>query len=221
MLSDFVGVGCGCRWLTEPPLAQHVGSRGLAGHFSHSRGSVRRNFRLAEGGALNSAWIAVLGTLGGVTVTATAGLLTAMLTARQQRATLERQIQRETKDKLREERRVAFVDYLKAYDTAMGKAQGVMDSRDSTPSVQADLPRPFETVAETEMGYVNQAYLTITITASREQTREAAAESTSKLWRVGNAAMSGDKESYEREVEASREPWRRLRDEMRKELDVE
>jgi hypothetical protein len=70
------------------------------------------------------------------------------------------------------------------------------------------------------MGYVNQAYLTITITASREQTREAAAESTSKLWRVGNAAMSGDKDSYEREVEASREPWRRLRDEMRKELDV-
>jgi gas vesicle protein len=59
---------------------------------------------------MNTAWIAVIGTLGGVAVTAAAGLLTAMVTGRQQQATLERQFQQQTNSKVREERRAIFVE---------------------------------------------------------------------------------------------------------------
>jgi len=96
------------------------------------------------------------------------------------------------------------VDYLKAYDVALGKAYSIMNADNSAGSAQADVSRPFEAVAEAEMGMVNQAYLTITITGSRE-TREAAGECTGALWRIGNAAMSGDEKEFNREVESARE----------------
>lgn len=163
----------------------------------------------------------MVGTLGAVVVTATAGLLTAMLTTRQQRETLERQLKQETNSKIREERRAVFVDYLKAYDAAMGQAFKVMISHDSMTLTQTDPPRPFETVANAEVASVNQAYLTLTITASNSETREAADECNDTLWRIGKAAMSGNKESFDQEVEGAREPRRRLRAAMRKELGME
>ena len=169
---------------------------------------------------MSTAWIAVAGTLGGVVVTAAAGLLTAMLTGRHQRTTLERQFQQEADNRIHDERRSVFVDYLKAYDDAMGRAHSIMNSGPTAASPQADRPPPFETEAEAEMSRVNQTYLLISITALRD-TREAASDCTGTLWRIGNAAMSGDKESFNREVEAAHEPRRRLRAAMRRELGVE
>jgi gas vesicle protein len=169
---------------------------------------------------LNTAWIAVIGTLGGVAVTAAAGLLTATLTGRHQRATLERQFQQEADNRIHDERRSVFVDYLKAYDDAIGRAHSIMNLGATVVSPQADRAPPFETEAAAEMSRVNQAYLMITITALGD-TRKAARDCTGTLWRIGRAAISGDKESFDREVEAAREPRERLRAAMRRELDVE
>jgi hypothetical protein len=162
----------------------------------------------------------VAGTLGGVALTAAVSLLTALLVGRQQRAVVERRLQQEVGQKIREERRTTFVDYLAAYDAAMGCAYRVMISSTETQSSGTDRQRPFETIAEAEMGNVNKSYLTITITASAE-TREAARECTGALWKVGNAAMSGDKETFNREVENARGPRSDLRAAMRRELSVE
>ena len=70
------------------------------------------------------------------------------------------------------------------------------------------------------MANINQAYLTITITASAE-TREAANECTGVIWKIGNAAMSGNRDDFNYALESAREPRRRLRVAMRKELGVE
>ena len=103
----------------------------------------------------------------------------------------------------------------------MGWAYQVMNSsRSSAPPDSAGTGQPFETVADKEMSDLNQAYLTITITASAE-TREAADKCTGSIWRIGNAAMSGDEEVFNREVEDGRDPIRTLRAAMRHELGIE
>jgi hypothetical protein len=168
---------------------------------------------------VGSAWIAVIGTLGGVAVTALAGLGTAVLVGRQQQAVEQTRFRQETGQKIREERRTIFVEYLAAYDAALGRAHQVFNSSVPAAFDEVAEPRPFETVAETEMGRVNQAYLTITITALRE-TREAASECTGVLWEIGNAAMSGDRLAFNLAVENGREPRHTLQAAMRKELDV-
>jgi hypothetical protein len=122
----------------------------------------------------------VIGTLGGVVVTAAAGPATAMITGRQQRASLERKLQQDVAGKIRDERRTAFMEYLKAYDVAMGKAYSVLNAYQPRTPGQPLRPPAFEIVAETEMASVNRAYLMITITASG-QTREAAGECTATL----------------------------------------
>lgn len=167
-----------------------------------------------------SAWIAVIGTLGGVALTAVAGLLTAVLAGRQRRAAAQTQFRQETGQRIRDERRAVFVEYLAAYDAALGRAHQVFNAPDRAAYGEGESFRPFETVAEAEMGRVNQAYLTMTITASGK-TREAASECTSALWKIGNAAMSGDEAVFNRAVEDAREPRRVLLAAMRKELGVE
>ena len=169
---------------------------------------------------MESAWIAVIGTLGGVAVTAVAGLLTALLVGRQQRAAAERKFQHDTGQKIREERRSTFVEYLSAYDAGMGKARQVFNSRAESEPEEVTSLKPFETVADPEMARVSQAYLTITITASGE-TREAADECTGALWKVGNAAMSGDESAFNLALEDAHAPRRALRAAMRKELGIE
>jgi hypothetical protein len=63
---------------------------------------------------VEAAWIAVIGTLGGVLITALTGITTAMLTARFQARASVRQIQVETVRLLRAEKRDIFVQYLEA-----------------------------------------------------------------------------------------------------------
>jgi hypothetical protein len=105
---------------------------------------------------VNSAWIAVIGTLGGVALTATAGLLTAMLSGRQQQEALSRQFRQEDNRKIREERRAIFVEYLTAYDAALGRAYQVVNNlHASARSTSTPEGRPFETVAEKEMARLN------------------------------------------------------------------
>jgi predicted kinase len=70
---------------------------------------------------MDSATLAVVGTLSGVVITATAALLGNLLTARQQRATTERQLLHTVDERLRTERREAFVDYFAAYSALREK----------------------------------------------------------------------------------------------------
>jgi hypothetical protein len=66
-------------------------------------------------GLVEAAWIAVVGTLGGVIVTAVVGLLGTLITLRNQRAVMESQIGAQAAQKLRDDRKEAFVEYLSAY----------------------------------------------------------------------------------------------------------
>jgi hypothetical protein len=64
---------------------------------------------------MNSAWIAVIGTLGGVVVTALSAVLVAWLTTRSQHLTLDRQRDHDIAEHRRAERREIFIEYLAAY----------------------------------------------------------------------------------------------------------
>lgn len=122
---------------------------------------------------MGSAWIAVIGMLGGVATTALAGLGTAVLVGRQQQAADETRFRHETGQRSRDERRTIFVEYLAAYGDALGRAHQAFNSSVRAAFGEVAELRPFETVAEAEMGRVNQAYLTITITALRDTRRAA------------------------------------------------
>lgn len=168
---------------------------------------------------MGSAWIAVIGTLGGVAVTALAGLGTAVLVGHQQQAAEETRFRHETGQRIRDERRAIFVEYLAAYEAALGRAHQAFNSSVQPAFGEVVESRPFETVAEAEMGRVNQAYLTITITALRD-TRKAASKCNDVLWKIGNAATSGDERAFNLAVESGHEPRHALQAAMRKELGV-
>jgi hypothetical protein len=102
---------------------------------------------------------------------------------------------RQTVQKVREERQMIFVEYLAAFDAALGKAHQAFASPVQAASNEAAGQHPFATVAQAEMGRVSQAYLTVTITAGAE-TREAAKACVDALWKAGNAAVSGDEAAY-------------------------
>jgi hypothetical protein len=72
--------------------------------------------------ATSVAWITVIGTLGGVVVTATVGMLTASLTLRSQRERTEREHRFAVESDVRKARRDSYVRYIvsaqKVFDTA-------------------------------------------------------------------------------------------------------
>src|SRR5215472_3278809 len=100
---------------------------------------------------MSDSWIAVIGTLGGVAVTALAGLVTAVVVGRQQRAAIEIQFRHETGRRIREERRTIFVEYLTAFDSALGKAHQVFTSPVQAALKEAAGTQPFAAVAQAEM----------------------------------------------------------------------
>jgi ABC-type long-subunit fatty acid transport system fused permease/ATPase subunit len=64
---------------------------------------------------VDPAWIAVFGTLSGVVVSTVGGITTSSLTSRNQRLASQRQLESAADDKIRQEVRESFVDYLSAY----------------------------------------------------------------------------------------------------------
>ena len=77
---------------------------------------------------MNTAWIVVIGTLSGVAVTAVTGLIGARLTINSQRDQARAQRNHEARNKLRDERRAAFVAYLSAYQALLGRALEAMEN---------------------------------------------------------------------------------------------
>jgi len=78
---------------------------------------------------MDPAWIAVIGTLGGVAVTAISAVTVASLTTRSQRLTLDRQRDHELAEHRRAERRETFIEYLAAYSELREKVELPPDHR--------------------------------------------------------------------------------------------
>jgi hypothetical protein len=83
-----------------------------------------------QSGGLNSNWITVVGTLGGVAITAATGLLTLVFTERNQRSRMEIENAANRQRDLLQDRRAAFLDYLGAYRRMYSKGLDVSESGD-------------------------------------------------------------------------------------------
>jgi hypothetical protein len=173
---------------------------------------------------VNNSWIVVIGTLGGVVVTATAGLITAYLSSRQRVAEAEHQARLERQRQIRDERRAIFVEYLSAYRTMYSRAleiaaQGGAPDNSSVTQVRVAM-KLFERTATAEALEYSRTYYTVTISASKE-TREAADEATRTLWELAAAAVTGNQPAVEEADSNTAEPRRRLRSAMRADLGID
>jgi ADP-ribosylglycohydrolase len=158
---------------------------------------------------MEAAWIAVIGTLGGVLLTAVASLLSARLTVNSQRAAAASQRLHEARNKLRDERRAAFVTYLSAYQALAHRAIEKIE----TPHSADDRGR----FGEEERGSFSRAYQELLITADSPETVDAARAATATLWDMVQAVQSGPEAFREAEGRAQA-PRRQLRAAMRDEL---
>jgi hypothetical protein len=154
-----------------------------------------------------NAWIAVIGTLGGVLITAVVSLLSTRQTQQAQRAAAESQRAHEVWARLREERRMTFVGYFVAYQALLARAVEVTES---------DAPEHGR-FGDEERELFTRAYNELLITAEQADTLDAARRATAALWDVVRAASSSTEEFDELE-ERAREPRRELRKAMRAEL---
>jgi hypothetical protein len=170
---------------------------------------------------LDTAWIAVIGTLSGVAVTGITGLIGARLTINSQREQARAQRDHEARNKIRDERRAAFVAYLSAYQALLGRALEAMEN--PTLKSAAELRRTdggtdivATRYAEQERRDFTRAYEHLLIAADKPETVAAARDATAKLWDIVRAV--GSQELFDVAEEKARAPRRMLRQRMREEL---
>ncbi|GGN66006.1 hypothetical protein [Nocardia rhizosphaerihabitans] len=164
---------------------------------------------------MDPAWIAVFGTLSGVVVSTVGGITTSSLTSRNQRLASQRQLESAADDKIRQEVRESFVDYLSAY-TALRDRILVFRNECSEASTPATL---IEAFAPSESTDFNRAFHTLQITASASVSAAADAAQ-AQLWDLAKAAEEHDSEAFERELAAGSPLRRALHAAMRTELGV-
>jgi hypothetical protein len=171
---------------------------------------------------VDSQWIAVAGTLGGVIITATVGLLTADMTGRQQKAKELREASLRLQSNLRDERRRAYVAYLSDYRVVYSRAHQLARDNDATldgfPVRVSE--HAFEQRFPDEVTAFSRSYYELSITAG-EPVREAADACTNTIWKLAVAAVSGNATAVAVADEATHEPRRALRAAMREELNGE
>ncbi len=153
--------------------------------------------------AMDAAWIAVIGTLGGVALTALASLQSARLTVNSQRAAAQRL--HDAHEKLRDERRAAFVTYLSAYQALNSRAVEKIEG----PSAHDVVGR----FGDKESNAFSRAYQELLIMAERPETVEAARVATAALWEMVEAVPSGV-EAFREAEQRAQAPRRRFRAEM-------
>src|SRR4051812_12546993 len=123
---------------------------------------------------MDPAWIAVIGTLGGVIVTATSAVAVASLTTRSQRLTLDRQRDHDLSEHRRAERRETFIDYPAAYSELRQK---ILALNEQPPPHAAHLAEQFPV----EVARFSRAYQALRI-FSNPTTGQAAHDCSSHLW---------------------------------------
>jgi hypothetical protein len=161
---------------------------------------------------MDPAWIAVLGTLGGVVVTSITGVSVGVLTTRGQQRSVERQRSHETAEHRRAERRDTFVEFLAAYSELREKVLA------SGQQAQANA-LPLSEVFPTEVSRFSRAYQALRI-FSDDRTGEAARKCSSQLWALAEAVDRGDADAIATDREEGRRLRRQLRAEMQRELGV-
>jgi hypothetical protein len=171
---------------------------------------------------MSDPWVVVVGTLGGVVLTSVTGLIGIILTTRHQRAIAELGAQREVEDRLRDERRETFVNYLTAYQDMYGKALAIATSRFQGRSKDEPFPLgpSFLERAPEETTRFSRAYHELSITGG-PNTRKIARDCTSRLWDLVYASTDADAETFERLKVQARPSRQSLREAMRTELGVE
>lgn len=158
---------------------------------------------------MDAAWIAVIGTLGGVALTALASLAQRAAHLEQPAGAATAQRLHDAHEKLRDERRGAFVSYLSAYQALNSRAVEKIED----PSAHEAIGR----FGDKERNAFSRAYQELLITAERPETVEAARAATAALWDMVQAVSSGV-EAFRDAEQRAQAPRRRLRAEMRDEL---
>jgi hypothetical protein len=175
--------------------------------------------------SVDTAWIAVIGTLAGVGITVLGGISTALIASKNQRLTAEQQNKYQVSDKLRKERRDVFVEYLTSYQKMYGEARIIADRRfrggesSAIPDGQFEAGRIFERHAPQQAIELGRAYYTLVIT-SGPGVRFAADACTSTLWAVARASVAGDSATYDTALNDASRARKVLRDKMREELEI-
>lgn len=152
---------------------------------------------------MDSAWIAVIGTLGGVVVTSVTGIMVGWLTIRGQRQNTDRQRAHEVAEHRRAERRETFVEYLAAYSELREKVLSMVDN--ASPATV-----PLAEIHPTEVARYSRAYQALLI-FSTPPTGEAANNCSAHLWDLADAVRRGD----EAAIAHDRDEGRRLRGALR------
>lgn len=166
---------------------------------------------------MGGAWIAVIGTLCGVGLTAVSGLISSVLVARRARSDAEWQAAEAIKDKRRLEVREAFVDFLTCY-TALRDRILVFNER-HVPQSPGDTRFVIESVAPDESTAFKRSADMLLITAAAE-TSETATRASLGLWALAAAAERRDAVQFIRELEAGTAVIRELYSSMRSELGI-
>jgi hypothetical protein len=163
---------------------------------------------------VSNSWIVVIGTLGGVLLTATAGIVTAYLSGRQRITEAKYQAAVEQNRQVRNERRDIYVDYFSTYRTMYSRAHALAADGGRADQVHVNTARGplwvFENIATEEVLDFSRSFYALSICAS-EATREAADEATSTLWKLAGACVMGDQAAVEEADSETHEPRRRLR----------
>jgi hypothetical protein len=159
---------------------------------------------------MNPAWIAVIGTLGGVVVTSASGIIVGWLTLRGQRHNTERQRTHEIDEHRRAERRETFVEYLAAYSELREKVLTL--HQQSRP-----LDAPLAEIYPNEVARFSRAYQALRIFCA-PPTGEAAHDCSSHLWDLADAVQRGDAGGVARDRDEGRRLRRTLRAAMQREL---
>ena len=161
---------------------------------------------------MDVAWIAVIGTLGGVVVTSASGIVVGWLTMRGQRRNINIQRMHEVSEHRRGERRETFVEYLAAYSELREK---VLAMHEQDPPMTRSLAE----IYPTEVARFSRAYQALRIFCA-PPTGEAAHDCSSHLWNLADAARRGDAETFARDRDEGRRLRRALRTAMQHELGV-
>lgn len=171
---------------------------------------------------LDQSVITVIGTLGGVLVTATAGLLTALIAARNQRHHAAAESLAALQQKLREERRAAFLAYLQTYRALYAQALAIARDpvRKHVESASSNRAGLFEQEAPEQVLAFSDAHYELSIIAGR-RVRNAARVCTAGIWKLATRCISGNPEEVREAESETRQPLRDLREAMRLELGVD
>jgi gas vesicle protein len=174
---------------------------------------------------VSSSWIIVIGTLGGVFITASAGLLTAYLSGHQRVAEAEHRSAKDREKQLWEERRTIYLEYLTTYRAMYSRAyavvaQGGHPDLANVNSVLGNRWQQFEQVATEVVLDFSRCHFAVQISGSK-QTREAVEKASATLWDLVEACVSGDQAAFQQADDKTRDSRRRLREMMRADLGID